>query len=332
MRRRPTHCHLRLAEFPLVPTEQGWRERGAIQFSQHLPLDDERTEPDAKPNGHPAENPDNSNEDGNDFLDWLRTWGDLVAQTIMAVGTLGILYFTGRGLLYIIRTHEASKLTLLQTGRATIAAKKQANIAKDIGEKQIAIAEQSAADQLITAQTAQASLVVVKGITAVINNRLSGESVDLQYQNIGKSAAFNIQFGADVFLGDLSDVLVSPHISKPNGWNNFLYSDETKSCWFGFDRSRMITDYKPPSHFTNSRPYLFVAGAILWKDVFHKWRGTRFNYCTPFVENGPLDRFTPAMAGNEILEPWQIQALLHTFYKKQRLRFANRPEMEEAGG
>jgi hypothetical protein len=56
---------------------------------------------------------------------------DLWAQWIMAIGTIGILGFTGWGLFYVMRTHKASKLSLQHTGRAAIAARHQVEIAKE---------------------------------------------------------------------------------------------------------------------------------------------------------------------------------------------------------
>ncbi len=276
----------------------------------------------------PPESPGDDDKDRDGFLAWLKEWGDLISQIIMAAGTIGILYFTGLGLRYIIRTHKASKLTLLHTGRAAVATKKQAEIAKTIGEKQIKIAEKNATEQLETAQTAQASLVVVKKITATFNSRIKGEAAKLEFHNIGKSAAFNIRFATSIFLGDMADILVSPYIAKPNTWNNFLHSDETKSCWFGFDRKQLLSSFTPSQHFSAHEPYVFVAGAILWRDVFHKWRGARFCYYSNFASIGPFNTFVPAMAGNEVLEDWQIEALLDPFYKVQTLRFRDNPELK----
>lgn len=61
---------------------------------------------------------------------------DLLAQRIMALGTVGILIFTGLGLHYIKRTYEASQRTLKQTWRAGAAARKQINETRRIGEAQ----------------------------------------------------------------------------------------------------------------------------------------------------------------------------------------------------
>lgn len=86
------------------------------------------------------ENPDNRNSKQNkvspSIIVFLQTWGDLIAQMVMAIGTLAIVAFTGWGLHFIRKTYEASKRTLLHSGRAANAAKRQIDEARRIGESQ----------------------------------------------------------------------------------------------------------------------------------------------------------------------------------------------------
>lgn len=100
------------------------------------PADPANTETNKETN----KNPDNRANQPSKLLRWieefLKTWGDLIAQVVMAFGTLGILYFTGRGLIFVRRTYEASKRTLLHSGRAATAARKQIEEARRIGEIQ----------------------------------------------------------------------------------------------------------------------------------------------------------------------------------------------------
>ena len=136
----------------------------------------------------------------------MSRWGDLSAQWTMAITTLGILYITGRGLIFIRDTLEATQTAVKETENAN-AIMREAHFVDQRPWVSVAGVE------LLSVQTAQTSGAKVEQSTSV--------QARVILKNTGKTPTKNLVVRQDLFGGiiELGRIpVINIEIEKKQNW------------------------------------------------------------------------------------------------------------------